>query len=58
VGKPKRKRPLGRPSYRGQDNIKMYLQDVGCDVMDWIEIAQDKDRRQALFNAIMNLQIP
>jgi hypothetical protein len=44
VGKPKGKRPLGRPSYRWEDNIKMDLQEVGCGCMDWIGLAQDRDR--------------
>ena len=44
VGKPERKRPLGRPSRRWEDNIKMDLQEVGCGGMGWIELAQDTDR--------------
>jgi len=43
VGKPEEKRPLGRPKCRWADNIKMDLQEVGCRVMDWIELAQDRD---------------
>jgi len=43
VGKPKGKRPLGRPRCRWEDNIKLDLQEVGCGVMDWIELAQDRD---------------
>jgi len=50
------KRPLGRPRRRWEDNIKMDLQEVGCGVMDWIELAQDKDRWRALVNAVMNLR--
>jgi hypothetical protein len=42
VGKPEGKRPLGRPKCRWEDNIKMYLQEVGCGAMDWIELAQDR----------------
>ena len=58
VGKPKGKRPLGRPRQRWEDNIKMDLQEVKCRGMDWIELAQDSDRWQALVNAVMNLQVP
>ena len=52
------KRPLGRPRSRWDDNIKMDLQEVGCGGMDCIELAQDRDRWQALVNAVMNLQVP
>jgi len=55
VGKPKGKRPLGRPTHRWEDNIKMFLQEVGCGGMDWIELAQDGVRWLALVNAVMNL---
>jgi hypothetical protein len=58
VGKPEGKRPLGRPRHRWEDNIKMDLQAVGCGGMDWIELAQDMDRWQALVNVVMNLQVP
>jgi hypothetical protein len=58
VGKPDGKRPLGRPRHRWEVNIKMDLQEVGCVVMDWIELAQDKDRWRALVNVIMNLRVP
>ena len=44
MGKPEGKRPLGRPRRRWEDNIKMDLQEVGCGGMDWIELAQDRDR--------------
>jgi hypothetical protein len=44
VGKPKGKRPLGRPRHRWEDNIRMDLQEVGCGDMDWIGLAQDRDR--------------
>ena len=46
VGKPEGKRPLGRPRYRWEDNIKMDLQEVGCECMDWIDLAQNRDRCQ------------
>jgi len=52
------KRPLGRPKPRWDDNIKMGLQEVGCGGMDWIELAQDRDRWRALLNAVMNLRVP
>jgi hypothetical protein len=58
VGKPEGKRSLGRPRYRWKDNIKMDLQEVGCGDMDWIELAEDRDRWQELQNAVMNLRVP
>jgi len=58
VGKPEEKRPLGRPRRRWEDNIKMYLQEVGCGDMDWIELAQDRDRWWSLVTAVMNLRVP
>ena len=57
VGKPEGKRPLGRPRRRWEDNIKIDLQEVYCEGMDWIELAQDRDRWQALVNAVMNLRV-
>ena len=56
--KPEGKRPLGRPRRRWEDNIKIDLQEVGCEGMDWIDAAQDRDRWRALVNAVMNLQVP
>jgi hypothetical protein len=56
VGKPEGKRPLGRSMQRGEDNIKMGLQEVGCGGMDWIKLSQDRDRRWALVKVVMNLQ--
>jgi len=52
------KRPLGRPRIRWGENIKMDLQEVGCGSMNWIELANDRDRWRALFNAVMNLRVP
>ena len=52
------KRPLGRPRRRWEDNIKMYVQEVECGCVDWIELAQDRDRWRALVNAVMNLWVP
>ena len=57
VGKPERRRPLGRPRHRWEDNIKLDLQEVGCGGMDWIELAQNRVRWQALVNAVMYLQV-
>jgi len=57
VGKTEGKRPLGRPRRRWEDNIKMDLQEVGCGGMDWIEMAQDRDRWRALVNGVMNLRV-
>ena len=55
VGKPEGKRPLRRTRRRWEDNIKMDLQGVVCGDMDWIELAQDRDRWRELVNAVMNL---
>jgi hypothetical protein len=58
VGKPEGWKPLGRPRHCWEVNIKMDLQKVGCGGMDWIELAQDRERWQALVNVVMNLQVP
>jgi hypothetical protein len=58
VGKPEGGRPLGRPRRRWEDNIKMDLREVGCGVMGWINLAQDRDRWGGLVNAVMNLRVP
>jgi hypothetical protein len=57
-GKPEGKRPLGRHRHRWEDNIKMNLQKEGCGGMDWMELAQDRDRWRVLVNAIMNIRVP
>jgi hypothetical protein len=54
----KETKPLGRTRRRWKDIIKMNFQEVGYRNMDWIELAQDKDRWRALVNAIMNLRVP
>jgi len=58
VGKLEGKGPLGRSRHRWEDNIKLDLQEVGCGGMDWIELAEGRDRWRALVNAERNLQVP
>jgi hypothetical protein len=58
VGKPEGKRQLGRPRRRWVGNIKMDLREIGWDGMDWIDLAQDRDRWSALVNTVMNLRVP
>jgi len=58
VGKPEGKRPLGSPRSRWVDNIRTNLQEVGCEYMDWIGLAQDKDKWRTLVSAVMNLRVP
>jgi len=58
VGKPEGRRPLGRPRRRWADNIRTDLQEVGCGYMDWIGLAQDRDRWRTLVSALMNLRVP
>jgi hypothetical protein len=57
VGKPKGKKPFGRPRYRWEDSIEMDLQEVAWRDTDWIDVAQDGDRWQAFVNAVKNLQV-
>jgi len=58
VGKPEGRRPLGRPRRRWEDNIRMDLREVGCGCVDWMDLAQDRDRWRALVSAVMNLWVP
>jgi len=58
VGKPEERRPLGRPRRRWVDNIRTDLQEVGYGYMDWIGLAQDRDRWRTLVSAVMNLRVP
>jgi hypothetical protein len=58
VGKPEGKRPVGRPRCRWEDNIKMDLQEVGGNRGDWMELAQDRDRWQALVSTVKNFRVP
>ena len=58
LGKPEGKRPLRRPSRRWVDNIRMDLQEMGYGYMDWIGLAQDRDRWRTLVSAVMNLRVP
>ena len=58
VGKPEGLRPLGRPRRRWVDNIRMDLLEVGCGYMDWVGLAQDRDRWRTLVSAVMNRRVP
>jgi hypothetical protein len=58
VGRPKGKRPLGRPKRRWEDNIKMDLRGIGINGANWIHLAQDKVQCQAFVNTVMNLRVP
>ena len=57
VGKPEGNTSVGRPRHRWEDNIKMDLQEVGCESIDWIDLAQDRDRWRAFVNAVINLRV-
>jgi hypothetical protein len=58
VGKPEGKKPLGRPRHRWVDNIRMDPGEVGCSDVDWIGLAQDRNRWRALVNSVLNLRVP
>jgi len=58
LGKPEGRRPLGKPRRRWVDNIRIDLQEVGCGYMDWIGLAQDRDRWRTPVSAVMNLRVP
>jgi hypothetical protein len=59
VGKPERKRPLGRPRRKREDNnLRMDLREIGSGGMDWIDLAQDRNQWRALVNTVMNLRVP
>jgi hypothetical protein len=58
MGKPERKRLLGRPRHRWEHSIKMYLGEIRRDDMDWIDLAQDRDQWRASVNTLMNLRVP
>jgi len=58
LGKPEGKRPPGRPRRRWVDNIRMHLQEMGRGYMDWIGLAQDRDRWPTLVSAVMNPRVP
>ena len=58
VGKPEGKRPLGRPRRRWEDNIKMDLREVGCDLGNWMALAEDRDQWRAYVREVMNLRVP
>jgi len=58
MGKPEGRRPLGRPKRKWEDTFKMDLQDVRCVGVDWVDLAQDRDRWRALVTAVMKLLVP
>jgi hypothetical protein len=58
VGYPERDRPLARPKSKWEGNIKMHLREIGVAGVDWIHMAQDRDRWRALVNTVMNLRVP
>jgi hypothetical protein len=57
MGKPEEKRPLGRPKCRGEDGIRMNLREIGWESVDWIQLAEYRDRWRDLVNTVMNLRV-
>jgi hypothetical protein len=57
IGKPERRKPLGRPRRRWEDNIKMDVREAGCGGINWIDLAQDRGRWRAVVNAVMNFRV-
>jgi hypothetical protein len=57
MGKPERRRKLGRPSYKFKGNIKIHLREVGWEGMDWMDLAQNRDIQWAVVNAVTNLRV-
>jgi hypothetical protein len=57
VGKPEGKRPLGRPRFRWEDGIRIYIREIGWGSVEWIQLAQDRDTWWALVNTVMNLRV-
>jgi hypothetical protein len=58
AGKPKGKRPMGRPRCRWEDSIKMDLREVGGGCGDWMELAQDRERWRTVVSMVMNFRVP
>jgi hypothetical protein len=58
VGRPEGRKPLARPRHRWEDNIRMDLREIGFGDVDWIHLAQDRDRWRAVVNTVMNLRVP
>jgi hypothetical protein len=58
VGKPEKKSPLGTPSHRWEDNIRVDLREIGWGGMDWINLTQDRGPWRALVKTVMNLRVP
>ena len=58
MGKPEGKCPLERPRRRREDNIKIYIKEMGLEGMDWIDLARDRENRRAVLNEVMKLRVP